>query len=93
MIKAGTSTLKASSKASKGKKTLLKGKSPTTKLSQLEALLRRPEGATIAQLSAALGWQAHSVRGAMSGSLKKKGNLKITDEKAEGNERVYKIVP
>jgi hypothetical protein len=93
MIKAGTSAPKASSKGGKGKKTAPKAESPTTKLSQLDALLRRPEGATIAQLSTALDWQPHSVRGAMSGSLKKKRGLKIADEKVEGKERVYRIVP
>ena len=53
-------------------------------------MLQRPEGATIAQLSKALDWQAHSVRGAMSGSLKKQG-LKITASKEEGADRVYRI--
>ena len=92
MIKAGTPTPKAPGKGAKGKKTPPKAKSPT-KLGQLEALLRRPEGATIAQLSTALDWQPHSVRGAMSGSLKKKRGLKIADEKVEGKERIYRIVP
>ncbi len=64
---------------------------PTSKLGQLQAMLQRPEGATIAQLSKALDWQAHSVRGAMSGSLKKKRGLKITASKEEGTERVYRI--
>lgn len=62
-----------------------------TKLDELEAMLRRPEGATIAQLVSALAWQSHSVRGAMSGNLKKKRGLKIVDEKIEGKERVYRI--
>jgi len=64
---------------------------PTSKLGQLEAMLRRPDGATIPQLVKALDWQAHSVRGAMSGSLKKKQGLKITATKDEGKERVYRI--
>lgn len=64
---------------------------PTSKLGQLQAMLQRPEGATIVQLSKALDWQAHSVRGAMSGSLKKKQGLKITASKEEGAERVYRI--
>lgn len=62
-----------------------------TKLGQLEAMLRRPDGATIAQLSKALNWQTHSVRGAMSGTLKKKQGLKITANKEEGQERIYRI--
>ena len=44
---------------------------PTSKLGRLEAMLRRPDGATIEQLSKALDWQAHSVRGAMSGALRR----------------------
>jgi Protein of unknown function (DUF3489) len=64
---------------------------PTSKLSQIEAMLRRPEGATIAQLSKALDWQAHSVRGAMSGALKKKQGLTITATKDEHADRVYRI--
>ena len=64
---------------------------PTSKLGQLEAMLRRPDGATIPQLVKALDWQAHSVRGAMSGSLKKKQGLKITATKEEGKERVYRV--
>jgi Protein of unknown function (DUF3489) len=64
---------------------------PTSKLSQIEAMLRRPEGATIAQLSEALDWQAHSVRGAMSGALKKKQGLTITSEKTDDGRRVYRI--
>jgi hypothetical protein len=64
---------------------------PTSKLGQLQAMLQRAEGATITQLSKALDWQAHSVRGAMSGSLKKRQGLKITASKEEGAERVYRI--
>ena len=38
-----------------------------SKLEQLEAMLRRPDGATVDQIGKALDWQKHSVRGAMSG--------------------------
>lgn len=64
--------------------------SPKTKLGQLEAMLRRSDGATIVQLSKALEWLPHSVRGAMSGTLKKRG-LAITSEKKEDGNRVYRI--
>jgi len=64
---------------------------PKTKLGQLEGMLRRKEGATIAQIAAALDWQAHSVRGAISGSLKKKQGLTITNESMENGGRVYRI--
>ena len=67
---------------------------PTTasasKIHTLMALLERPEGATIEQLSQATGWQPHSVRGAISGTLKKKQKLSVTSEKVDGT-RVYRI--
>ena len=56
------------------------------------ALLRRPCGATIDELTAATGWQAHSVRGLMSGALKKRLGLEIVSEKdAKTGERRYRI--
>ena len=64
---------------------------PKTKLAQLEAMLRRPSGATIEQISKSLVWQAHSVRGAMSGALKKKQGLTITNEKTNDGRRLYRI--
>ena len=62
-----------------------------TKEAQLVAMLRRPEGATIAQVMDATGWQPHTVRGAISGALKKKRGLNVTSEKGESGERVYRI--
>lgn len=65
--------------------------SPTqpTKLDTLEELLRRKNGASIADLTIATGWQAHSVRGAMAGALKKRGHA-IASEKIDGTRR-YRI--
>ena len=54
-------------------------------------MLRRPEGATIAQVIEATGWQPHTVRGAISGALKKKRGLEVTSTKNETGERVYRI--
>ena len=54
-------------------------------------MLRRREGATIAQMVEAAGWQPHTVRGAIAGALKKKLGLTVTSEKAEGPGRVYRI--
>lgn len=62
-----------------------------TKLGALIAALEKSEGATIPDLMEATGWQAHSVRGAMSGNLKKKQNLTIVSEMIEGRGRVYRI--
>ena len=64
---------------------------PKTKLGQLEGMLRRPEGATIGQIAKALDWQLHSVRGAISGSLKKKQGLTVVADKIADGERVYRI--
>ncbi|TAJ42768.1 MAG: DUF3489 domain-containing protein [Reyranella sp.] len=64
---------------------------PKTKLARLEAMLRRPNGATIEQISKSLVWQAHSVRGAMSGALKKKQGLTITHELTDDGRRLYRI--
>jgi len=76
---------------STGKAGKAKTKVAATKLARLEAMLRRPEGATIGQLSKALNWQTHSIRGAMSGTLKKKQGLAVTASKADGQDRVYRI--
>ena len=54
-------------------------------------LLRRPGGATLTQLIAATQWQAHSVRGFLSGALKKKMGLKIVSTKAASGNRRYSI--
>ena len=62
-----------------------------TKQAQLIAMLRRKEGATIAQIVAATGWQPHTVRGAFAGALKKKLGLTVTSEKPEGSERIYRL--
>jgi hypothetical protein len=62
-----------------------------TKQEQLIAMLRRKEGATVDDVVKSLGWQAHTVRGAISGALKKKLGLKIESEKVEGRGRVYRI--
>jgi Protein of unknown function (DUF3489) len=62
-----------------------------TKQAQLIAMLRRKQGATIAQIVAATGWQPHTVRGAFAGALKKKLGLTVTSEKIDGGARVYRI--
>jgi len=54
-------------------------------------LLQRPEGATIAQIMQATGWQQHTVRGTLAGTLKKRLGLTITSIKEAGGQRVYRI--
>lgn len=61
-----------------------------TKQDKLIEMLRAEGGATIDEIVAALEWQPHTARGAMSGALKKKLGLTITSEKVEGRGRVYR---
>jgi hypothetical protein len=64
---------------------------PGTKQALLLGLLKRKDGATIAEVVTATGWQAHSVRGAISGTLKKKLGLTVTSGPVEGRGWVYRI--
>ena len=59
------------------------------KLAVLIGLLRGNDDATIPTMMEATGWQAHSVRGAMAGAIKKRGH-RIVSAKAEGV-RTYRI--
>ncbi len=54
-------------------------------------LLKRSGGATLKELRKATGWQAHSVRGFLSGALGKKMGLTVTSTKAEDEERRYSV--
>ncbi len=65
---------------------------PGTKQALLMDLLKRKNGATIEKIVAATGWQPHSVRGAISGTLKKKMGLMVTSEKPGDAPRRYRIV-
>lgn len=63
---------------------------PSTKQSQLISLLGST-GATLAQMMSLTGWQAHTVRGMISGSLRKRLGLNVQTQVEEGV-RVYRIV-
>jgi uncharacterized protein DUF3489 len=62
-----------------------------TKTAKLLALLKRPCGATAKDLMKATDWQAHSVRGFLSGTLEKKMGLAVESTRRENGERQYKI--
>ena len=55
------------------------------------AMLRQPEGATVAEVASVTGWQRHTVRGLFSGTLKKKLGLALASAMEERG-RVYRIV-
>ncbi len=73
-----------------------------TKQAKMIEMLRRPEGATVEQIAAATGWQHHTIRGAISGALKKKLGLTVEAIRirevgpnktgAKGSSTVYRIV-
>jgi hypothetical protein len=63
-----------------------------TKQSQLIALLRSAPGATLPQMTELTGWQPHTVRGTISGVLRKKLGLSVACEASESGVRVYRIV-
>jgi hypothetical protein len=81
------------------------GEKPTpragTKQAQMIEMLKRPEGATVEQIAEATGWQHHTIRGAISGALKKKLGLTVEATRtrevgpnrtgAKGSSTVYRI--
>ena len=95
--KAATRKARATKAASAAKSTPRAG----TKQALLIELLRRPDGATVEQIAAATGWQHHTIRGAISGALKKKLNLTVEATRtrevgpnkagAKGSSTVYRI--
>ncbi len=63
---------------------------PKGKVGALVDLLRQPGGTTVEAMMAATGWQAHSVRGALSGAIKKGLGLEVISEKTEAG-RTYRV--
>lgn len=64
---------------------------PQPKSTQITTLLTRPGGATITELMKLTGWQAHSVRGFLSGALKKRKGLPVSGQKDETGVMRYRI--
>ena len=61
-----------------------------SKQSRVITMLRSPDGATIAAMMKATGWQQHSVRGFLAGIVRKKLKLKLESKKIDGS-RVYSV--
>jgi hypothetical protein len=101
---AGKGKVKAAKPAKAGKAAPADKPTPRagTKQATLIEMLQRPEGATVEQIAAATGWQHHTIRGAISGALKKKLGLKVEATRtrevgpektgAKGSATVYRIV-
>jgi hypothetical protein len=92
----------APKKAKSGKKTTSAKKAPKdatkakgardgSKASKVLDLLKRPDGATAKELIKATGWQPHSVRGFLSGTVSKKMGLAVISTKGEDGERTYSV--
>ena len=77
-----------SAQSSKKKTTVARQGSKTAKVLNL---LKRSGGASLKELRKATGWQAHSVRGFLSGALGKKMGLTVTSTKAADQERRYSV--
>jgi hypothetical protein len=62
-----------------------------SKGAQILALIRRPKGAALAELAKLTGWQNHSIRGFLSGTVGKKMGLAVESVRREDGERVYSL--
>jgi Protein of unknown function (DUF3489) len=62
-----------------------------SKKAKIMTLLKRPGGASLDQLQKATGWQAHSVRGFLSGELKNKMGLRVHSDKHSDGVRTYRL--
>ncbi|HEU4458525.1 MAG TPA: DUF3489 domain-containing protein [Methylibium sp.] len=86
--KARSSTRKASPAPRKPQPSSSTG----SKQARLIALLRGASGATVTQMTDLTGWQPHSVRGVISGVLRKKLGLTVSCAADDGGSRIYRIV-
>lgn len=89
---------RAKRKATRGKKaptapTNAEGSRPASKTATVIALMKQPGGTTLHAIMQATGWQAHSVRGFVSGTLGKKMGLAVLSVKSESGERAYSLQP
>ena len=72
--------------------TSFKVKKAASTQEKIISLLKRPKGASLADIGKVTDWQEHSIRGFMSGTLKKRLNLSIESDKDSRGVRKYRIV-
>lgn len=84
-------TAKGAKKAAKPARAKETAPRAESKGAKILALIRRPKGATLAELAKLTGWQNHSIRGYLSGTVGKKMGLTVESTKREDGERVYSI--
>ena len=90
--KSRTAANKAAAKSASPKEPSKKpAASENSKTNAIVKLLWRQRGASIAEIQKATGWQPHSVRGFLSGTVKKRLGHKLLSERRPGGERRYKI--
>jgi len=63
-----------------------------TKQNACLRLLARPDGATIEDLKSATGWQTHSIRGFLAGTVKKKLGLTLNASRDDNGARRYRVI-
>jgi hypothetical protein len=80
---------KAKKSAPKGKKTA--AARDGSKTAKVLDLLKRPDGATLKELMKLTGWQKHSLRAFLSGTVGKKMGLAVASTKGEDGERTYSV--
>ena len=84
-----TSKTKAAGQPKAARKSSPAADPKTGKADAMIALMRKEGSASAAELAAAAGWQIHSVRGFIAGTLKKRADLEVTTLKAEGGVRYH----
>ncbi len=65
--------------------------SPRTKKQIALSLLERSKGASIAEMQNAMGWQAHSVRGFLAGTVRKMPGVILVSDKTDNGPRRYRV--
>jgi hypothetical protein len=85
-----TTAAKKAPRAKRAARTQETGPREGSKTAQVVAMLQRKNGATLAEIMDKMGWQKHTVRGFMAGTMKKAGYT-VESFKPEGGERTYRI--